>query len=181
MSVNPSQRQFEERLKPHAAACYKTAYRLTGNQADAEDLVQELFLKLYRQFEQWRGMEEPAAWIMRVLYNLHVDRYRKRMRTHGANEYTRCDEEWLLPSLASSEPTPQAAAENSQRQQCLLAALDRLNADERLLVTLHLLEGHTLSEVSERLDTPVGTLKARLHRCKARLKKYLNLQPFFGN
>ncbi|MEX2365227.1 MAG: RNA polymerase sigma factor [Pseudohongiellaceae bacterium] len=179
--MKKSPEHFESLLIPHADACYKTAYRLTGTREDAEDLVQELFIKLYKQFDQWCELEDPAAWIKRVLYNLHIDRYRKKSRTHGFNEKTLCTEDQALDKLESSLPSPAITTENHQRQQRILAALDRLDAEQRLLVTLHLLEGYTLKEIAHRLDTPVGTLKSRLHRCKAQLKNDLNLQPFSKN
>lgn len=169
---------FEERIRPYAKSCYQTAYRLTGSRSDTEDLVQELFIKLYQQFDQWAAMEEPIGWIKRVLYNLHVDLYRKKARTHGINEQTRNDEEGVLDRLVSGGASPEDAAQSSQKQERLLAALSQLDGEQRALVTLHLLEGYTLEEASTLLDTPLGTLKSRLHRSKAQLKKLLKLQPF---
>lgn len=181
MQNNVSHDQFESSLKPYAKACYHTAYRLTGNRSDTEDLIQELFIKLYQQFEQWSAIEDPTAWIMRVLYNLHIDLYRKKARTHGINERTLTDDRDALDGLISGDSSPVDAAEDHQQQQRILAALDQLDAEQRVLVTLHLLEGHTLAEAAVLLDTPIGTLKSRLHRCKAQLKKSLKLQPFSKN
>lgn len=181
MSIDNRQDQFQRMLRPYASACYKSAYRLTGRTADSEDLVQELFIKLYQQFDQWRDMEDATGWIMRVLYNLHIDLYRKKARTHGINEDTLSREAEPLANIVSPLPSPVAAAENNQRQQRILVALDQLDSEQRALVTLHLLEGHTLTEVAEILDTPVGTLKSRLHRSKAQLKRALKLQPFSKN
>jgi RNA polymerase sigma-70 factor (ECF subfamily) len=175
------QNDFENLLRPYAAACYKSAFRLTGSQADAEDLVQELFVKLYQQLDVWRDQENPLPWMRRVLYNLHIDAYRKRARTHGINETTREQGDEVLDRLENPDLSPLAAAEQSQQQAHLLAALDQLDADERALVAMHLMEGHTLNDLATQLDTPLGTLKARLHRTKAKLKKYLKLQPFSEN
>lgn len=178
MSNNVDPKTFEDRIRPYAKSCYQTAYRLTGSRTDTEDLVQELFIKLYQQFDQWATMEDPSAWIKRVLYNLHIDLYRKKARTHGINEQTRDDDEGVLDGLASGDASPEDAAQSSQQQERLLAALGQLDGEQRALVTLHLLEGYTLEEAANLLDTPVGTLKSRLHRSKAQLKKLLKLQPF---
>ena len=181
MTIEKPEEQFERLLKPYALACYNTAFKLTGSQTDAEDLVQELFIKLFKQFEQWRTMENPFPWIKRVLYNLHIDMYRKKARTHGANQLTDNGDDQALESLESPFPSPMDEAENRQRQQRILLALDQLDGEQRALVILHLLEGHTLDELANLLEIPIGTLKARFHRAKAKLKNSLNLQPFSKN
>ncbi len=178
MSRKTDEREFERRLSPHAKWCYQTAYRLTGSRSDTEDLVQELFIKLFQKFDQWAEMEDPTGWIKRVLYNVHVDLHRKKARTHGINEQSRDHDEGALDRLTSGNSSPDEAAENSEQQRRILAALNQLDAEQRALVTLHLLEGYTLDEAAKVLDTPVGTLKSRLHRTKAQLKRILKLQPF---
>jgi RNA polymerase sigma-70 factor, ECF subfamily len=180
MTRKSRQEDFERLLRPHAAACYKSAFRLTGSQADAEELVQELFVKLYEQLDAWRDQENPLPWIRRVLYNLHIDLYRKRARTHGINDATR-DQSEALDRLEARDQSPEEAAEQSEQQAYLLAALNQLDAEERALVAMHLLEGHTLNDLASTLNTPLGTLKARLHRTKAKLKKLLLVQPFGEN
>ncbi|MDQ2076907.1 RNA polymerase sigma factor [Marinimicrobium sp. ABcell2] len=178
MPTQVDQNDFEKRLRPYAKRCYQTAYRLTGSRVDTEDVVQELFIKLYQRFDQWSDMEDATGWIMRVLYNVHVDLYRKKAKTHGINEQSRETDDGALDQLVSGSSSPEDAAENSQQQSRILAALGQLDADQRALVTLHLLEGYTLDEAATILETPVGTLKSRLHRTKAQLKKLLKLQPF---
>lgn len=178
MSQQLDKNAFETRLRPYAKRCYQTAYRLTGSRADTEDLVQELFIRLYQRFDQWSDMEDATGWIMRVLYNAHVDLYRKKAKTHGINEQSRETDEGVLDQLTSDSSSPEDAVENSQQQRRILAALSQLDADQRALVTLHLLEGYTLNEAATILETPIGTLKSRLHRSKAQLKKLLKLQPF---
>ena len=170
---------FERAVRPHLTPLYQSAYRLTGSATDAEDLLQELLLKLFRQFSQWRELNQPMPWLKRVLYNLHVDQCRKRSRTHGANPHTL--EEGTIEDLVAPEATPAQQAEGDQRQLRILQALAELGAEQRALVTLHLIEGHTLEAVSAILAVPLGTLKSRLHRCKAQLKRSLEMEPFREN
>ena len=172
---------FERSTRPHLTTLYHSAYRLTGSSADAEDLLQELLFKLFRQFDQWRDLDNPKPWMQRVLYNLHIDLYRKRRRTHGVNERTLDSDAHAIDELENPEPSPALQAEGEQQQQRILEALAALGPEQRALVTLHLIEGHTLEEVSAILDVPLGTLKSRLHRCKAQLKRTLQLEPFPEN
>ncbi len=172
---------FERLARPYLTALYHSAYRLTGSSADAEDLLQELLFKLFRHFDQWRDLDDPRPWMKRVLYNLHIDLYRKRRRTHGINESTLDSEIYAIDQMASPGPSPAVQAEGDQQQRRILEALATLDPEQRALVTLHLIEGHTLEEVSSILDVPLGTLKSRLHRCKAQLKRRLELEPFSKN
>ncbi len=167
---------FEHAVRPYLRPLYQSAYRLTGSVTDAEDLLQELLLKLFRQFDQWRDLDQPKPWLQRVLYNLHVDMYRKRSHTHGANPRTLDDDG--VEDLAANEQSPAQLAEAEQHQQRILTALADLGPRQRALVTLHLIEGHTLEESAAILDEPLGTLKSRLHRCKSQLKRSLRMEPF---
>ncbi|SFC27471.1 RNA polymerase sigma-70 factor, ECF subfamily [Marinospirillum celere] len=183
--IRPSDSQkkadFQARLRPHSRALYQTAFRLTGNQADAEDLTQELFLRLYQKWDHWHHLDNPLPWFLRTLTNLHIDTYRKIRHTHGANELTSNFDHlpFQVPALDSASPLALALA-NSRK--CLLnQALNSLEAEHRSLVVLHLMEGYSLQEVAEIQHLPLGTLKSRLHRCKDKLKKILLREPFQEN
>nr|WP_286775703.1 RNA polymerase sigma factor [[Pseudomonas] sp. BICA1-14] len=171
--------RFAQALKPYAADIYRTAYRLTGNRTDAQDLVQELFIKLFQQFDSWSGQPEPVQWIRRVLYNLHIDLYRKRRHIHGIDPGTLHPDENILDSLASTSEGPDHAAERAKQQLSIQHALNSLDVEQRALVVLHLIEGHTLEEASAVLLTPLGTLKSRLHRCKIKLRTLLKKDGTF--
>ena len=180
-SMPPPETAFEHQARPHLTPLYQTAYRLTGSTADAEDLLQELLLKLFRRFDQWREIDNPRPWMLRVLYNLHVDLYRKRARTHGTNARTVDSESYPVEEIEHPAPSPALQAERDQRQDRILNALGELGPEQRALVTLHLIEGHTLEEVASILEIPLGTLKSRLHRCKAQLRRTLEVEPFSRN
>ena len=180
--INPLGRQrkisFQSQLQPHSRALYQTAYRLTGHQADAEDLTQELFLRLYQKREHWQHLENPRPWFLRTLYNLHIDLYRKRSHTHGANEQASRFDDLPFQLTALDNSTPLNATLHRSQQQQLTSALDQLEAEQRSLVVLHLMEGYSLQEVAEIQQLPLGTLKSRLHRCKSKLKNLLETEPF---
>lgn len=180
--VKPLGRQrkisFQSLLQPHGRALYQTAYRLTGNQADAEDLVQELFLRLFQKYDHWKDLENPRPWFLRTLYNLHIDLYRKKSHTHGANQQASSFDDLPFQLAALDNSAPLNATLHRSQQQQLASALNQLDAEHRSLVVLHLMEGHSLQEIAEIQQLPLGTLKSRLHRCKAKLKKLLEKEPF---
>lgn len=169
------QRLFEAFVEEHKAAIYATAFRLCGNQADAEDLVQELLIKLYQMPQPLSELESPRAWLRRVLTNLYIDQYRKKGLQAEKNGDS---DEQALDALVSEEIEPEQAAEQGLRQRELHRVLDRLDPELRSLVVLHLVEGHTLESLTSVFDVPIGTLKSRLHRCKAQLRQWIKLEPF---
>lgn len=145
-------------------------------------MTQELFVKLFERFEQWRTLPEPQAWMRRVLFNLYVDQYRKRKRTHGINSQGLHPDPDILDTLCGDAAAPDDTLRSERNQREIRRALDSLDTDQRTLVILHLIEGFSLEEVGLIMDVPIGTLKSRLHRCKSKLKGMLKkVEPFFEN
>lgn len=169
--------RVEEAFNLYGPRLFKTAYRLTGNPADAEDLLQELFVKLYRYRLQWLGLGDPLPWMQRVLFNLHIDVYRKKTRTPGALDLVD-DDESLLEQAPDSTEGPDQQVENWQFQEMVGHALNCLSLEDRALVVWFFYEGYTLEEIAELLGRPEGTIKARMHRLKAKLKTRLKVQPY---
>ena len=119
-------------------------------------------------------IEKLASWLARSLYNLFIDSTRKDKRDplHGA------EEEEKLKEYSSLHQEPDEALENAQLQQQLLRALATLNHDQRALIGLHDMEGYTLQEIEKLINTPLGTLKSRLHRARQQLREQLSMEPF---
>jgi RNA polymerase sigma factor (sigma-70 family) len=159
---------FDRQVQPYLADLYRFAYRLSGQREDAEDLVQDVLVKLYRRREDLSQLADPAPWLHRVLYHQFIDQIRYRDRRPPLN----ADEDLLTELPGSEEPV--AAAELGDVSRRIDEALQTLSADQRALVALHLIEGHTLDHLAAVLDTPVGTLKSRLHRAKAQLRSFLD-------
>ena len=158
----------EALLRPHVEHLYHLGYRLTGNRDDAEDLVQELLTKLYPRREELAGLEHLRAWLSRSLYNLFIDGTRRAARTPSADEDIT---EYELP--ADSAQGPEAETARSQADRKLWAALDQLSPEHRSVLILHDMEGYGLGELELMLETPVGTLKSRLHRARNRMRELL--------
>jgi len=173
----PSQHeQFEVLLQPHLQQLYKLAYRFTGQRADAEDLVQDVVVKLYPRLQEMQKVEKLRPWLARVLYRYFVDRVRSKQRSplHLVTE-----DEPELDAHQGDSPDPAENAEAVLLQGRLQNALDQLNEDQRALVILHDIEGYTLNEIHTMYDVSIGTLKSRLNRARSRLRELLkNMEPF---
>lgn len=166
---------FETLLVPHIESLYRLAYRLSGQQSDAEDLVQDLLIKLYPRLEELQKLEKLRPWLARSLYNLYIDRVRRQTRNPvqgGEDEL-----QLALDQVHEPQHIPEQLLQQHQLQGRIQLALELLNNDQRDLITLHDIEGYTLPELETVLDTPLGTLKSRLHRARAKLKVLLEMEP----
>ena len=171
--AGPSDSLFEDLLRPHFDNLYGRAYALTGNAEDAEDLMQELCIRVYANQTEVAALERPSAWMWRVLYRLFVDLARRNRRS-PIRQMTACEAaESLTESLASDEPGPERKVESFISERRLQAAWEQLSADQQLLLTLHGIEGLSLAEIQDVTDLPIGTIKSRLHRSRIRLGKLL--------
>jgi len=172
---------FEGLIGPHFDHLYGRACALTGNPADAEDLLQELCLRVYAHRHQVSQLDLPVAWMRRVLYRLYVDLVRRRQRSPVQlmaveDAYAR-----LADATASEEPGPERQTEASLRGRRLDAVWEKLSDDEQLLLSLHGIEGLSLAEIQDITGLPLGTIKSRLHRSRVRLGQLLEEPPATGN
>lgn len=173
-------RRFEALVRPHLDALYRLAYRYTQNVADAEDAVQELLSRLYPRTDELAGIEQLRPWLARVLRNQLTDSHRRQerdpvghLRVVGAEE-----PDQVLDRMQSDAPAPDEAHGRLVLRERLEAALAVLSADHREIILLHDVEGYTLTELTEIVGVPVGTLKSRLHRARDHLRRVLGMEPF---
>lgn len=176
---------FETLVRPHVDHLYRVAYRFTGRQEDAEDLVQDLLVKLYPRQAELAAVEQLRPWLTRVLYRHFVDQHRKQRRMTLLGGGSGEDDGGSEPSFdkfAADNPGPEAATAAGLRSERLQQALGQLSRDHRAVLMLHDAEGYTLVELSEMLEVPTGTLKSRLHRARARVRELLGgegaMEPF---
>lgn len=166
-SKDPHQ-QFELLLKPHLKQLYRLGYRLTGNREDAEDLVQDVLLKLFPKLDEMKTIERLSPWLSRVLYRQFVDKYRQQQR----QPLNLVDDDIEQDQLAEQDTIsgPEELTNSGLTLGLLDQAIARLNEDQRQLVLLHDVEGYSLPELQEMLDVPLGTLKSRLNRARGQLR-----------
>lgn len=170
---------FEHLVRPHFDRLFRLAWRLAGSKADAEDLFQELLIKAFGKLDELVNIDQPGPWLCRVMYNLYVDDRRRfaRQRIHTV-------EEGHLPGDGlAGLPGPDDPVYNNQRieqLQRLDKALAQLSDEHRLVVLLHDTEGYKLAEIQDLTGVPVGTVKSRLHRARARLRDILTADGTFS-
>jgi len=167
---------FVEDTEPYMASLYSTARRLTGNQADAEDLVQETFLKAYRSFDSFREGTNLRAWLFRILTNSHINRYRARQRRPAETELDDIEDLYLYRRIRPAGGIGRSAEETlmeSFSEAEVVAAVEALPDIYRVAVLLADVEGFSYAEIAEILEIPIGTVMSRLHRGRKALQKEL--------
>ena len=165
---------FEKLLKPHIDRLYRMSFRLAGKKSEAEDLFQDVLTKVYPRIGELIDIEDPGSWLCRIMYNHFIDNRRRFARQRLVTV-----SEDRLPKGHGIEEMPGNSgpvldAERRDNIMRLDSALQQLSDEHRLVVLLHDTEGYKLSEIQELTDTPIGTLKSRLHRARARLREILD-------
>ena len=167
--------QFEQIVQPHIKRLYSLAYRFTGQQADAEDLVQDVLIKLFPRLDEMKSIDKPGPWMARVLYRHFIDVLRNKNRSI----VDLVEDDSFLEEYTAGNNEPSQELDLSLLQNRLQYCLNKLNEDQRLLVILHDVEGYTLQEIHSLHDVSIGTLKSRLNRARSRLRDLLkNMEPF---
>lgn len=159
--------EFRDLLAPHMAGLFRSAYRLTGNRADAEDVVQEVCVRAYTHLATLRTLEQPKSWLFKIAYRVFVDAARRRVRSP-----VRATAEDFDATRHDDGPGPEEQAEGEMAAQRVLAALAKLDREQRALLALHA-EGYSLAELSAMTELSTDVLKARLYRARVRLGKLL--------
>lgn len=158
---------WEEIVRTHSARVYRLAYRLTGNAHDAEDLTQDVFVRVFRSLHSYTpGTFE--GWLYRITTNLFLDsaRRKKKIRFDGFVD----DAQERLPGR---EPTPERAALDQMFDVDVCNALSSLAPEFRAAVVLCDIEGYSYEEVASTLGIKLGTVRSRIHRGRAMLRKAL--------
>jgi RNA polymerase sigma-70 factor (ECF subfamily) len=170
------QPSFAALIRPHLDRMYRLAYRLTGHREDAQDLVQDVLLKLHTQMDRLAEVEAVATWLGRVMYNQFIDnqpRYKSRRLT--------LVEDPVLSAEPDNAPSVEASTEDQAEGEFtitrVLAAMERLSDEHQVIIKLHDVEGYTITEIAEITGIPHGTLKSRRQRARERLQDLLDEGP----
>jgi RNA polymerase sigma-70 factor, ECF subfamily len=173
------QAQFADLAMEYMASLYSAALRMTRNPSDAEDLVQETYLKAYRAFGSFQEGTNLKAWLYRILTNTFINSYRARRRRPEQTELDEGEDLYLYRRLGGLEAV---SAGRSAEEEVLehftetevKDAVEALPEQFRLAVLLADVEGFSYKEIAEILDIPIGTVMSRLHRGRRALQKTLH-------
>jgi RNA polymerase sigma-70 factor, ECF subfamily len=170
---------FADQAMQYAPQLYSAALRMTRNRADAEDLVQETYLKGYRSFHTFTDGTNLRAWLFRILTNTYINSYRAKQRRPDESDLGDIEDLYLYKNIG----TLQDASIGRSAEESLMAmlpdtevkqALEDLPDNFRLPVILADVEGFSYKEIAEMLDIPIGTVMSRLHRGRKGMQKALH-------
>ena len=170
--------KFSDQSMQYMDALYTAAMRLTHNAADAEDLVQETYLKAYRAYGGFEEGTNLRAWLYRILTNTFINNYRSKKRRPDETDIDEIEDLYLYRRLGGLE---EAAAGRSAEEELLdwftdaevKEAVEALPEQFRMAVLLSDVEGFSYKEIAEILDIPIGTVMSRLHRGRKALQRQL--------
>lgn len=170
--------RFERLAQKTRKRVYRLAFRLSGNQTDAEDLTQEAYLRAYKNFHNFHEERPFENWVLRIVSRLFLDLLRHRdRRVKPASLDASWGDAGETPAMevADLAPTAESLLVDSELDERLTHALRQLSAEQRTLVVLADIEGVAYKEIAELFGAPVGTIRSRLHRTHRQLRKLLEV------
>ncbi len=168
--------EFEQEAMVHTDALYRTALRMTKNASDAEDLVQETLLKAYRSFDRFEKGTNAKAWLFKIMTNTFINNYRARQKESTSVSFDDIDDSVMhtqLPGLVAESSDPEKDFFNKIIDRDVVAAIEKLPEEFRMVVVLAFNEGFAYQEIADIMGIQVGTVKSRLHRGRKILQKLL--------
>ena len=167
---------FRSLVERHSRTVFRLAFRMTGNEQDAEDVVQESFLRAYRQLGRFESRANFGTWLYRIVANCSVDLMRSKQARHDQTRSESLDEAMMLPS--GDDPGPERLARSAEIAARVRSALDGLSPLERAAFTLRHYEGRSIDEISKTLGLGISAAKHSVFRAVKKLR--IALEPLRG-
>ena len=173
-----SQEQFTSDAMQYAPQLFSTALRMTRNRSDAEDLVQETYIKGWRSFHTFQDGTNLRAWLFRIMTNTFINKYNAKKRKGTEVELDDVEELFLYKRLGSIDQSQLGSSAEDQMLELFTDdevknALEALPEDFRMPVLLSDVDGFSYKEIAEMLEIPIGTVMSRLHRGRKAMQKML--------
>jgi RNA polymerase sigma-70 factor, ECF subfamily len=173
-----SQEQFTSDAMQYAPQLFSTALRMTRNRSDAEDLVQETYIKGWRSFHTFQEGTNLRAWLFRIMTNTYINKYNAQKRKGTEVELDDVEELFLYKRLGSIDQSQLSSSAEDQMLELFTDdevknALESLPEDFRMPVLLSDVDGFSYKEIAEMLEIPIGTVMSRLHRGRKAMHKML--------
>lgn len=172
------QKKFAEEAMQYAPQLFSGALRMTRNRADAEDLVQETYMKAWRSFASYEEGTNLRAWLFRILTNSYINRYHQKQRRPQETDINDVEDLYLYRRIASFDQSQLSASAEDQMMSLFTDdevknALEELPETFRIPVLLSDVEGFSYKEIAEMIEVPIGTVMSRLHRGRKLMQKLL--------
>lgn len=176
-ALDGSARAWERLVKRYESRVYNFSLRLTGNQTDALDLMQEVFLGVYRNLHRFRGDSQFTTWLFRIAQNRAVDMSRRKYMVTSLSTLAgeeRSDDD-VLDHIANDNGAldPQRLLNNAQRNAQIMDCLNILNWEQRLVVELKVFQSHTFDEIAQMQEISANTAKTRFYTALKLLKTHM--------
>jgi RNA polymerase sigma-70 factor, ECF subfamily len=162
---------FQRLVEQHRSMVYRVAYQFAGNHQDAEDIAQEVFVKVYRSLHSFRHDAQLSSWLYRIVMNACID-HKRRGALIGAAVWGREGED-QMQEIPEDAPGPERRAYAGQLGEVLASEIRRLPAGQRMVLVMRHYQGMKLSEIAAALGLAEGTVKRQLHAAVHRLRKSL--------
>jgi RNA polymerase sigma-70 factor, ECF subfamily len=174
----PSEVLFEEQMLPHLDALYRGALSMTRSPQDADDLVQDTFVRAYQFIDSFRVGTNARAWLFRILTNLFINRYRKSKREPEQSSFEEMEDFFLYNRLqdaylSGKAETPESVVLGKVQVEAIQDAISRLPDEYRDTVILADVNELSYQEISEILEVPIGTVRSRLSRGRRLVQRTL--------
>jgi RNA polymerase sigma-70 factor (ECF subfamily) len=166
--------EFKKEALPHIGILRNYAYKMTGNELDADDLLQETYLRAFRFFHKFEKGTNCKAWLFRIMKNLFINNYRKNQKSPGKVDYEEIENffENIKSDKVDSSDLQEKVFSNLLDDQVTIA-LNSLQDDFKTVIILCDLEGLSYEEIAEFVQCPIGTVRSRLHRARKLLAQKL--------
>ena len=169
---------YDELVRIYSASIFHVAYRMLGDSAEASDIVQEIFLKVFRNIGGFKGEAALKTWIFKIAFSEILNRLRWWKRRHrfatvSLDESSQDGRDSSGHRVPASNPTPEQALQSKEEEVAIQEALGRLSREHRSIIVLRDIEGFSYNEIADVLGVSIGTVKSRLARARGDLKKSL--------
>jgi RNA polymerase sigma-70 factor, ECF subfamily len=169
---------FRLLVEQHSRVVFRLAFRMTGNEQDAEDVVQETFLRAYKRLSDYEARASFSTWLYRIASNYALDLIRSRRRHQDKRDYGAGEDRDILQAIPEGSPGPDRVVYGSQVKDHVNAALDELSAQERTAFVLRHFEGLSIEEIGRALGTGTNATKHSIFRAVQKLRR--SLEPVVG-
>ncbi|MDD2503201.1 MAG: sigma-70 family RNA polymerase sigma factor [Clostridia bacterium] len=161
---------FAELIFLYEKKIYNYCLRMTNCREDAEDLTQEVFVRVYKNLKGFQGNSRLSTWIFRIAHNICIDHFRKSKFTMVSLNQPKNYEDQREMELPSEDPTPEQEALRKEQQEFLLKSIENLRPEYKTVIILRDIQHHSYEEIAEILDVPLGTVKSHISRARTALR-----------